>query len=40
MCQVICGNPRMVDGTKEVLAIEGFTEHSKRVLGQIHAEEF
>ena len=36
----LCGNPRMVDGMKEVLAIEGFTEHSRRVFGQIHAEEF
>jgi ferredoxin--NADP+ reductase len=36
----LCGNPRMVDGMKEVLAKEGFTEHSKRVFGQIHAEEF
>ncbi len=36
----LCGNPRMVDGMKEVLAIEGFTEHSRRVIGQIHAEEF
>ena len=36
----LCGNPRMVDGMKEVLAIEGFTEHSRRVYGQIHAEEF
>lgn len=36
----LCGNPRMVEGMKEVLAKEGFTEHSRRVFGQIHAEEF
>ena len=36
----LCGNPRMVDGMKELLAKEGFTEHSKKVFGQIHAEEF
>ncbi len=36
----LCGNPRMVDGMKEVLANDGFTEHTRRVFGQIHAEEF
>ncbi len=36
----LCGNPRMVEGMKELLAKEGFTEHSKKVFGQIHAEEF
>lgn len=36
----LCGNPRMVDGMKEILAHDGFTEHSRRVYGQIHAEEF
>ncbi len=36
----LCGNPRMVEGMKTVLAKEGFTEHSRRVFGQIHAEEF
>jgi ferredoxin--NADP+ reductase len=36
----LCGNPRMVDGMKEILANDGFTEHSRRVFGQIHAEEF
>jgi len=36
----LCGNPKMVEGMKKLLAKEGFTEHSKRVFGQIHAEEF
>ncbi len=36
----LCGNPRMVDGMKEVLFEDGFKEHKKRDPGQIHAEEF
>lgn len=36
----LCGNPRMVDGMKEVLASDGFTEHTRKVFGQVHAEEF
>ena len=36
----LCGNPKMVNGMKELLAEEGFTEHSKRLFGQIHAEKF
>jgi len=36
----LCGNPRMVDGMKEVLANDGFTEHTRKVFGQVHAEEF
>ncbi len=36
----LCGNPKMVSGMKGLLAKEGFNEHSKRVFGQIHAEEF
>ncbi len=36
----LCGNPRMVDGMKELLYIDGFKDHKKREPGQIHAEEF
>ena len=36
----LCGNPKMVNGMKELLAKEGFTEHSRKIFGQIHAEEF
>jgi len=36
----LCGNPRMVDGMKESLAKDGFTEHKRKEPGQIHAEEF
>ena len=36
----LCGNPRMVDGMKEILTADGFKEHKKKEPGQIHAEEF
>jgi len=36
----LCGNPRMVDGMKELLSEDGFTDHKKTSPGQIHAEEF
>ena len=36
----LCGNPRMVDGMKELLYADGFKDHKKREPGQIHAEEF
>lgn len=36
----LCGNPKMVNGMKEVLAHDGFTEHSRKVFGQVHAEKF
>ncbi|MFA5417184.1 MAG: ferredoxin--NADP reductase [Bacteroidales bacterium] len=36
----LCGNPKMVDGMKELLAIDGFVDHKKTSPGQIHAEEF
>lgn len=36
----LCGNPKMVDTMKEILARDGFTEHTRRVMGQVHAEEF
>ena len=34
------GNPRMVDGMKELLYPDGFKDHKKREPGEIHAEEF
>jgi len=36
----LCGNPRMVDGMKELLYKDGFKDHKKKSLGEIHAEEF
>jgi ferredoxin/flavodoxin---NADP+ reductase len=36
----LCGNPKMVNGMKEILASDGFTEHTHRVYGQVHAEKF
>ena len=36
----LCGNPRMIDTMKELLAKDGFTEHNRKVFGQVHAEEF
>jgi ferredoxin--NADP+ reductase len=36
----LCGNPRMVDGMKELLSEDGFVDHKKNQPGQIHAEEF
>lgn len=36
----LCGNPRMVDGMKEILHPLGFKDHKKKSPGEIHAEEF
>lgn len=36
----LCGNPRMVDGMKEMLYSDGFQDHKKTKPGQIHSEEF
>jgi ferredoxin--NADP+ reductase len=36
----LCGNPRMVDGMKELLYKDGFKDHKRKEPGQIHAEEF
>lgn len=36
----LCGNPKMVDGMKELLYSDGFKDHKRREPGQIHAEEF
>ncbi len=36
----LCGNPRMIDSMVALLEKDGFTEHTKKVPGQIHVEEF
>lgn len=36
----LCGNPKMVDGMKEMLYKDGFKDHKKKAPGEIHAEEF
>ncbi len=36
----LCGNPNMVTSMKELLTGQGFTNHTKKEPGQIHAEEF
>ena len=36
----LCGNPKMIEGMKELLATDGFIDHKKTRPGQIHAEEF
>jgi len=36
----LCGNPRMIEGMVELLEKDGFIEHSRKVTGQIHVEEF
>ncbi len=36
----LCGNPNMTNGMTEALEKEGFKEHKKRELGQIHVEKF
>ena len=36
----LCGNPRMVNSMKELLAVDHFKEHKRKEPGQIHAEEF
>lgn len=36
----LCGNPKMINGMKEILVGDGFVVHSKREPGQIHYEEF
>jgi hypothetical protein len=37
---MLCGNPNMINDMKDRLQNQGFVEHTKRVPGQIHAEEF
>jgi ferredoxin--NADP+ reductase len=36
----ICGNPAMVDDMVEILEGEGFTEHTRKVKGQVHVERY
>ncbi len=36
----LCGNPKMVDGMKKLLYVDGFKDHKRKNPGQIHAEEF
>lgn len=36
----LCGNPKMVEGMKEMLYKDGFKDHKKQSPGEIHAEEF
>ena len=36
----LCGNPKMVDGMKEMLYKDGFKDYKKKSPGEIHAEEF
>ena len=37
---LLCGNPGMIEGMIERLALNGFTEHTKKSPGQIHAEKY
>ncbi|MBC8406450.1 MAG: ferredoxin--NADP reductase [Planctomycetes bacterium] len=37
---LLCGNPGMINGMIERLAMDKFTEHSKKNPGQIHAEKY
>ncbi len=36
----LCGSPSMIEGTVEILGVEGFTEHSAKQPGQIHVERY
>lgn len=36
----LCGSPRMIDSSVELLGHEGFKEHTKREAGQIHVERY
>lgn len=36
----LCGNPKMIDGMKELLYKDGFKDHKKKSPGEIHSEEF
>ncbi len=37
---MLCGNPGMIEGMLESLALEGFKEHSRKEPGQIHVEKY
>jgi ferredoxin--NADP+ reductase len=34
----LCGNPGMTSAMKEILSVDGFIEHSRKITGQIHIE--
>lgn len=34
----LCGNPGMTSAMKEILSVEGFIEHSRKISGQLHIE--
>jgi ferredoxin--NADP+ reductase len=36
----LCGNPAMIDDMVELLATEGFTEHTRKVPGSIYVERY
>jgi len=36
----LCGNPGMIESAVEVLAADGFKEHTKKVPGQVHLERY
>ena len=36
----LCGNPSMVDTLQEILESEGFTEHTRKISGNIHVERY
>ena len=36
----LCGNPFMIRDMLELLASQGFVQHSKKTPGQVHAEQF
>ena len=36
----LCGNPKMVETTSELLAKDGFREHSKKSPGEVHLERY
>lgn len=36
----LCGNPRMINSMVELLHGDGFVEHNRKQVGQVHVEEF
>lgn len=36
----LCGNPAMIEETKELLSQEGFREHTRRSPGELHVEKY
>ncbi len=36
----LCGNPRMINSMVELLHSDGFVEHNRKQVGQVHVEEF